>query len=164
MWQASAETLRVPAPATPELLRSEVEAGSLRLVGNTTVDGAPAIELSVLLPTKGDSSYTDSEKLCFNPVTYLPIREVTSFEPKPIPANAPPGAFPTTGDENAENFTFLPPTPANLALLRVTIPRGLTQVPAGAALTTRSCSAAFAGGPTTRSAGTANDDTTGSAI
>jgi hypothetical protein len=159
-WQASGETLRVPAPATPELLRSELQAGSWQLVGNTTVGGAPAIELSVLSPPASQTGSFVSQKLWVNPSTYLPIREVTSYEMKPIPSNAPPSALPTTRDEVVQNFIFLPPTPANLALLKVTVPRGLAQVPAGAALTTRSCADPFAGGPTTSSAGTGKDSST----
>jgi hypothetical protein len=164
-WRSAAETLRVPAPATPGLIRSELQDGSFRLVGQTTIDGVAAIEMSLLSPSASQAGYTVSQKLWVNPSTYLPIREVTSYDPKPIPASEASGAMPSAGDEVVQNFTFLPPTPTNLALLTVTIPNGLTRVPAGTALTTRSCAAPFAGGPTTRSVGTSKGtSTTASAV
>jgi len=159
-WQSVVETLRVPAPATPELIRSELQAGSFRLVGQTTIDGVPAIEMSLLSPPASQAGYTVSQELWVNPSTYLPIQEVTSYDPKSVPASEASGAHPATGDEVVQNFTFLPPTPTNLARLTVNIPHGLTRVPAGAALTTRSCAAPFAGGPTTRSSGRSNGTST----
>ena len=155
-WQASSEMLRVPAPATPDLLRSELSAGSLQLIGNTTVNGESAIELSVLVPRASQIGSTVSEAIWVDASTYLPIREVMDFQPKPIPADAPPGALPATGGEVVQNYTFLPPTPTNLALLQFAIPSGLTPVPSGQALTVPSCSSPFGGGPRTGNTGTTN--------
>jgi hypothetical protein len=143
------ETLRVPAPATPALLRGELKAGSLRIVGRGSIDGTAAIELSVFTPSERASSFTLSEKLWVGASSYLPIRRVLIYEPKPIAANAPSRAFPETGGEDVQNYKFLSSTPANLALLDVTVPRGLKVVPAAASFATRSCSVPFGGGPTT---------------
>lgn len=142
-WQSSTETFRTSAPATPELLRSEFEAGSLRLVGNTTLDGAPAIELSLLLPTAAQLDVGSlSVTLWLDPTTYLPIREVMQGQDKQLPGAPPAGTY-----ELEQDFTFLQPTPANMALLQVSVPTGLTQTSAPGGFEVPSCSSPYAGGP-----------------
>ncbi len=142
-WQSSAETLRIPTAATPELLRSEFEAGSLQLVGNTTLNGAPAVELSLLLPPAGQLDVGSlSVTLWLDPTTYLPIREVMQGQNKQLP-----GAPPAVTYELEQDFTFLAATPANMALLRVSVPTGLTQTSALGSLEVSSCSSPYAGGP-----------------
>jgi hypothetical protein len=142
-WQSSAETLRTPAAATSELLRSEFEASSLQLVGNGTLNGTPAVELSLLLPPASQIDVGSlSVKLWLDPTTYLPIREVMQGQNKQLRGAPPVGTY-----ELEQDFTFLPPTPANVALLKVSVPAGLTQtsVPGGSEVP--SCSSPFAGGP-----------------
>jgi hypothetical protein len=47
-----------------------VKAGGSRLVGDTTVDGAPAIEISVLVSPASQTGYDISEKLWVDPSTF----------------------------------------------------------------------------------------------
>jgi hypothetical protein len=48
-----------------------------------------------------------------DPVSYLPVRIVTADQ----------------GITNQVDYAFLPPTPANIASLRVTVPPGFTKTP-----------------------------------
>jgi hypothetical protein len=79
-------------------------------VGRTRLDGQPAIELrethtSALLPRNPQPV---PGLLWVNERTHLPIRWIT-------------GAG--TSSVTQQDYAYLPPTPANLALLRVPIPR-----------------------------------------
>jgi hypothetical protein len=141
-YQASSVTEDTRITATPALLRSELSEGSLQLVGNTTVNGEPAIELSVVAPT-GDAKPSDwgGETLWVDPSTYLPIRQEVDTLAEPFPSGATE-PFPTPPESSNQvwNYTFLPSTPSNLALLQVSVPSGLPQVPVPQALPSGACS------------------------
>jgi hypothetical protein len=127
--------MRIGAPATADLLRSALSAGSLQLVGNTTVNGEPAVELSLLVPPPSAIGLSYSDTFYLDASSYLPIREISHFQNKQLP-----GAPPANSGSTEHDFTFLPPTSANLALLQPSIPSGLTQVSAPTTFNVLSCS------------------------
>jgi hypothetical protein len=88
----------------PSLLARGLAAGAWRVVGRARVDGQPAIELKENGYRKGIPESLPG-RLWVNAQTYLPIRLVF-------------------GGSSVQDFRYLPPTPANLALLRVPIPAG----------------------------------------
>lgn len=93
--------------------------GLLREVGHQTVNGQPAIEFRSV--THGILTLA----LWVNASTYLPLRAVTTG-----PTGDPnPGKTWTEVDQ----YTFLSPTPANLAHLRITIPPGFSKAPPSSA-------------------------------
>ena len=151
-WHATSETLHAPAPATPSLLRSELNAGSLQLVGNTTLDGQPTVELSVLAPSPSEVGSTYSETFWVDPATYLPMRAVMHWTNKQLPGAPPVQEMTTEWD-----FTFLQPTAANLGLLQVAVPAGLTTIPPLQTLVMPSCPFP----PATNSGTTSNSGTAG---
>ncbi|HEY2265064.1 MAG TPA: hypothetical protein VGI96_20740 [Streptosporangiaceae bacterium] len=88
---------------SPSLLARGLTAGAWRVVGRAHVDGQPAIELKENGYRKGIPESLPG-RLWVNAQTYLPIRLVFGG--------------------SVQDFRYLPPTPANLALLRVPIPAG----------------------------------------
>jgi hypothetical protein len=112
-------------PAPPVLVPDAIVLGSLRNalahgkwsdLGTTTLDGQAAIELVQHNPPAG-KVFT----VWVDPNTYRPIQEALTY---------------TTGDHGHSVdgivnsiLEYLPPTPANLAQLNVTIPTGFTQTP-----------------------------------
>jgi hypothetical protein len=107
----------VPAPLKSAATSSTtlvhgIATGAWRVTGRTQLDGQQAIVLSET--DRGqDKNILEPlpVRLWVNAQTYLPIRLV---------AGADPGGQPVAVQE----FRYLPPTPANLALLRVPIPAG----------------------------------------
>ena len=96
----------------PANLARDIASGAWRVVGRTQLDGQQAIELSET--DRGDNNTALEPlpvRLWVNAQTYLPIRLVFGAR-KGAPATA------------VQEFRYLPPTPANLALLRVPIPAG----------------------------------------
>jgi hypothetical protein len=96
----------------PSTLVHGIATGAWRVTGRTQLNGQQAIELSET--DRGqDKNILEPlpVRLWVNAQTYLPIRLV---------AGADPGGQPIAVQE----FRYLPPTPANLALLRVPIPAG----------------------------------------
>jgi len=96
----------------PANLARDIGSGAWRVVGRTQLDGQQAIELSET--DRGDNNTALEPlpvRLWVNAQTYLPIRLVFGAR-KGAPATA------------VQEFRYLPPTPANLALLRVPIPAG----------------------------------------
>jgi hypothetical protein len=96
----------------PANLARDIASGAWRVVGRTQLDGQQAIELSET--DRGDNNTALEPlpvRLWVNAQTYLPIRLV---------------AGPKNGIEGMTviDFRYLPPTPANLARLRVPIPAG----------------------------------------
>jgi hypothetical protein len=141
-YQASSVTLRTLADATPDLLKSEISTGTIQVVGNTTVDDQAAIELSVVPPTADQApSNWGSETLWVDPTTYLPIQQVIQYTAQIAPSGAPPFPTPSYGGEQTLEFTFLQPTLSNLALLQVSVPSSLPQVPAPQVLPAGACTA-----------------------
>jgi hypothetical protein len=87
----------------PSLLARGLAAGAWRVVGRAHLNGQPAIELHESGYRKGIPESLPG-RLWVNARTYLPIRLVFGG--------------------TVRDFRYLPPTPANLALLRVPIPAG----------------------------------------
>jgi hypothetical protein len=88
------------------LLHTELSCGELKVAGNGTAGGVPAVELS------GDS-HGAAVTYWVNATTYLPYRFTWTFG----------------GQSLQENLQWLPPTAANLAKVNVPIPAGFTHVP-----------------------------------
>ena len=87
----------------PSLLARGLAAGAWRVVGRAHLDGQPAIELSENGYRKGIPEALPG-RLWVNAQTDLPIRLIVGG--------------------TVRDFRYLPPTPANLAQLRVPIPAG----------------------------------------
>jgi hypothetical protein len=83
----------------PAFIRSQLACGAYTVAGHQVVDGVDAIEIT------GNSGHI---KLWVSPADYLPVR--------------------MTMGAGQTDFQWLPATPANLALLRVPVPAGFTQV------------------------------------
>ena len=92
-----------PGNGWPAFIRSQLSCGEYRVAGRQWVDGIDAIKI-----TGSESHIT----LWVSPSTYLPVRLV-----------AGPGAA-----QRQTDFSWLAPTPANLAALNVTVPAGFQQV------------------------------------
>jgi hypothetical protein len=91
----------------PSLLARGLAAGAWRVVGRAQLDGQPAIELKDNGYRKGIPEILGG-RLWVNARTYLPIRLVMG----------------SGGSMTVRDFRYLPPTPANRALLQVPIPAG----------------------------------------
>jgi hypothetical protein len=99
-------------------LREDLACGALSSEGMQQVDGVNTLKLvSVQRSRIGPKTLaTIATTIWVDPATYLPVRLTTQWT-RPIVS------VPTTYD-----FRWLPPTSANLALLKVRIPPGFTQV------------------------------------
>jgi hypothetical protein len=97
-------------PVNPAGIRRELASGSLHLIGRTTLRGRPAIELGMTTSSasRGPLRVTTAH-LWVDARTYLPMRELLKF---------------SDGKQDLSDFTFLPPTAANLAKLKPVIPAG----------------------------------------
>lgn len=109
---APAELPETPSQAAASL-RAAARAGRVRVVGTTTVDGQPAIELRRAVPAEGTFP-AGTETTWVDPTTYLPIREVDT----------------SPGRSLVSDYQWLPDTPANERLLTTAaaIPPGFTEV------------------------------------
>ncbi len=97
-------------PVNPAGIRRQIVTGTLRVIARTTVRGHPAIELA--MTTSSDSSgplRITTAHLWVDARTYLPMRELLKF---------------SDGKQDLADYTFLPPTAANLARLQPVIPTG----------------------------------------
>jgi hypothetical protein len=111
----------MPALSWPEYLRAGLACGAFRYAGYATVDGTRVLALnSVQLP---GAISRETATLWVSPQTYLPVREVTRAVPHIGMV------IPHMYDPVITNFQWLPPTPASIAKVSVTIPAGFRQVP-----------------------------------
>jgi hypothetical protein len=85
----------------PAVLAQQIAEGQWRIMGRTRLDGQPTIELN---ETPSGDLEPLPEHLWLNARTYLPLL--------------------CTSPVDSQEFAYLPPTRANLALLAVPIPRG----------------------------------------
>jgi hypothetical protein len=103
-------------------LHAAVSCGTLDVAGRQRIDGIMAIKL-----TSGRNSPI-AETIWVSPGSYLPVRVVI---------RSSPGHSLNLGNEivlrQAADFTWLPPTPQNLAKLTVPIPAGFRRVTFGQA-------------------------------
>ena len=88
---------------TPGQVVQSLRTGEFRITGHPVVHGRPTIELTATYP-----GFSGTYTLLVDTASYLPLQSVNSVNTSP---------FTTT-------YTYLPDTPANVALLQVPIPPG----------------------------------------
>jgi hypothetical protein len=108
---ASFNTTDWSPPALAAQIRAEQACGMLKVVGHSYVDGVYTVKLT------GTASKI-TQTYWINQSTYLPVRLETSW--------GPVGPHSTV---SVADVQYLPPTKANLALLKVHIPAGFKRVP-----------------------------------
>jgi hypothetical protein len=97
-------------PVNPAGIRHQIASGNLRVIARTTVRGHPTIELGMTFaPADGGPLRITAARLWVDARTYLPARELLKF---------------SDGKQDLTDYTFLPPTAANLAKLQPVIPAG----------------------------------------
>jgi hypothetical protein len=95
-------------------IRAEIANGQFTVVGPTELHGRQAIELKINVPPNNEAPpHTTAARLWVDATTYLPVQQYVRR---------------SNGEHYVQEFTFLPPTPANLAKLRPVIPAGYIQV------------------------------------
>lgn len=116
--------LRQDPGALTSDIREALSHGQLTRDGTEDINGINAIKL-VAVVTKpqasGQFAFVGRTTLWVDPATYLPVRIRTNL-------TATLGHGQTTHMVNTSDVSWLPPTSANLADLRVPIPAGFTQV------------------------------------
>ncbi len=94
-------------------IRAEIADGQFTVVGPAEVHGQKAVELKINVPANHEAPpHVTAARLWVNATTYLPVRQYVRM---------------STGEQNVTDYTFLPPTAANLAKLRPDIPAGYTR-------------------------------------
>lgn len=97
-------------PVNPAGIRHQIASGNLRVIARTTVRGHLAIELAMTTSSGGSGPLRiTTAHLWVDARTYLPMRELLKF---------------SDGRQDLTDYTFLPPTAANLAKLQPVIPAG----------------------------------------
>lgn len=91
-------------------LRESIANGELTIVRKTELDGQTVLELTTRSKGAGKGSV---QTWWVDPATYLPVRTLSI----------------DGGVTNQVDYGFLPPTPANIGELKVTIPAGFTRTP-----------------------------------
>jgi hypothetical protein len=91
-----------------QALRESIIKGKLTVVRKTVIDGQTVLELTT---RSKDSTKGNAETWWVNPATWLPVRTLAVNSAVSIQVD----------------YGFLPPTPANIAKLKVTIPPGFTR-------------------------------------
>jgi hypothetical protein len=95
-------------------IRAEIASGQFTVVGPTVLNGQQAIELKVNVPPSSEAPpHTTAATLWVDATTYLPLQQYVRM---------------SNGEQDVQDYTFLPPTPENLARLRPVIPAGYRQV------------------------------------
>jgi hypothetical protein len=104
------QNISVDVPVNAAGIRSEIAAGQLEVIGRTELRGHQAIELGITVPpADGGPVRVTTAHLWVDAATYLPMQQVLRF---------------STGRQDVTDYSFLPPTAANLAKLRPVIPAG----------------------------------------
>lgn len=94
-------------------IRAEIANGQFKVVGSTELHGQRAVELSINVPPNSEASpHVTTARLWVDATTYLPMRQFLRM---------------SNGQQSVTDYTFLPPTPENLAKLRPVIPAGYTR-------------------------------------
>lgn len=95
-------------------IHAEIANGQFTLVGPTELHGQHAIELKINVPPNNEAPpHTVAARLWVNATTYLPMQDYVRM---------------SNGEQSVQEYTFLPPTPENLAKLRPVIPAGYKHV------------------------------------
>jgi hypothetical protein len=98
------------AAASLQELRQSIATGDFTVVGKTKINGQTVLELIEHYKVAGKES---EQTVWVDPTTYLPVRTLSE----------------DAGFRNQVDYGFLPPTPANMADLKPTIPPGFTRTP-----------------------------------
>jgi hypothetical protein len=95
-------------------IRAEIANGQFTVIRQTELHGQQAIELKINVPPNNEAPpHTTAARMWVNATTYLPMRQYLRM---------------STGQQDVTDYTYLPPTPGNLAKLRPQIPAGYTHV------------------------------------
>ena len=95
-------------------IRAEIGNGQFTVVGSTQLNGQQALELEINVPPGNEAPpHVTAARLWVDATTYLPMQEYLRM---------------SNGVQSVTDYTFLPPTPENLAELHPAIPAGYTQV------------------------------------
>ena len=89
--------------------------GFLQVVALSHIDGQPAAEF------RSDIPGASTLDLWVNGITYLPLESVSTYP------TFPPGAASVLATETTQ-YSYLTPSPSNLANLQITVPPGFTEV------------------------------------
>jgi hypothetical protein len=91
-------------------IRAEIASGQFKVVGPTELHGQKAVELEISVPPSSEAPpHVTAARLWVDATTYLPMRQYLRM---------------SDGQQNVTDYTYLPPTAANLAKLRPEIPAG----------------------------------------
>jgi hypothetical protein len=103
-------TFDVALPLDPAAIQREVISGRLSVLGQATYAGHRAVKLNIALPARHTQSiYATRAILWVDAKTYLPLHQLLQL---------------SDGERFPADYTFLPPTAANLAVLHPRIPAG----------------------------------------
>ena len=95
-------------------IRAEIASGQFTVVGPTELNGQQAIELQINVAANDEAPpHVTAARLWVDATTYLPMQQYLLM---------------SNGQQDVTDYTFLLPTPQNLANLRPVIPPGYTQV------------------------------------
>lgn len=95
-------------------IRAEIANGQFTVIGPAELHGQRAIELKINVPPSNEAPpHTTAATLWVDATTYLPMQQDVRM---------------SNGAQYVQDFTFLPPTPGNLANLRPVIPAGYKRV------------------------------------
>jgi hypothetical protein len=95
-------------------IRAEIAHGQFQIAGRAELHGQQAVELKINVPANDEAPpHVTAARLWVDATSYLPMREYLRM---------------STGQQSVTDYTFLPPTPGNLAKLRPEIPAGYTKV------------------------------------
>ena len=94
-------------------IRAEIADGQFTVVGPAELHGKKAVELEISVPPSSEAPpHVTAARLWVDATTYLPMQQYLRM---------------SNGQQNVTDYTYLPPTPGNLAKLRPEIPAGYTR-------------------------------------
>lgn len=95
----------------PQEIKQALATNTVTIIGHEVINGQPTIHLHITGPTPGFPHGTPLTDIWINQTNYLPIQ--INYGPH----------------HQTQNYTWLPPTPENQALLTAPIPTGYTETP-----------------------------------
>ena len=94
-------------------IRAEITNGQFKVVGPTELHGQKTVQLEISVPPSSEAPpHVTAARLWVDATTYLPMQQYLRM---------------SNGQQNVTEYTFLPPTAANLAKLRPEVPAGYTR-------------------------------------
>ena len=91
-------------------IRAEIASGQFSIVGRTELRGQQAVEIEISVPPNHEAPpHVTAARLWVDAATYLPMRQYLRM---------------SNGEQNVTDYSYLPPTPGNLARLHPHIPAG----------------------------------------